>query len=118
LDLTPPISKCLDLPAVTIGRVYTNKADRTQYKCLFDEFQHLTKVITGRPLSFKCFSHGGNLLSLNVDLEVAQVQGFGDSFLATNEPEYSGILTKDPEILVQYVVCACYAHVKRYDNQL
>ncbi|KAF8313350.1 hypothetical protein F5887DRAFT_1090268 [Amanita rubescens] len=100
--------------AVTIGRIYTNRADRTQYKALFDEFQRLTHVITNRRLLFKRFSRGGNLLSLNVDLELAQVQGFGDSFLTTNEPDYSEIRTTDPEILVQYVVRACYTHVKRY----
>lgn len=100
--------------AVSIGHVYTNRADRAQYKALFDEFQRLTKVITGWRLLFMQFSQGGNLLSLNVDLEIAQVQGFGDSFLSTNEPEYSGIMTTDPEVLVQYVVRACYTHVKWY----
>lgn len=85
-----------------------------QYKALFDEFQRLTHLITNQRLLFKRFSRGGNLLSLNVDLELAQVQGFGDSFLTMNEPEYSEIRTTDPEILVQYVVRACYTHVKRY----
>ena len=59
-----------------------------QYKALFDEFQRLTHLITNQRLLFKRFSRGGNLLSLNVDLELAQVQGFGDSFLTMNEPEY------------------------------
>jgi hypothetical protein len=70
-------------------------------------------AITGKPLRFKRLSRGGNLLSLNVDLEVAQVLGAGDSFLPTNEPEYSGITTTDPEELVQYFLRLCLTHAKR-----
>ncbi|TFY74780.1 hypothetical protein EWM64_g9232 [Hericium alpestre] len=98
---------------VTIGRVYTNRADRAHYKALFDKVQEVILDLTGRPLRFKRLSRGGTLLSMNVDMEAAQVLGAGDSFLSTNEPDYSGITTREPEELVQYFVKLCYAHVKR-----
>ena len=75
--------------------------------------QRLTKTLTGRKLQLKRLSKEGTLLSIGVDLELAQVLGAGDSFLPTNEPEYSGITTKDPTEIVKYFVRACHAHVKR-----
>ncbi|KAF9481142.1 hypothetical protein BDN70DRAFT_976125 [Pholiota conissans] len=36
-----------------------------------------------------------------------------DAFLPTNEPEYSGITTEDPAILVTYFIRLCYTHAKR-----
>jgi hypothetical protein len=100
--------------AVTIGRVYTNHANRAHYKLLFDELQKVIVAVTGRSLRFRQFSQGGTLLALNVDMEAAQVLGAGDSFLPTNEPEYSGIETRDSAVLMTYVTRVCYTHVKRF----
>ena len=75
--------------------------------------QRLTETLTSRKLQLKRLSKEGTLLSIGVDLELAQVLGAGDSFLPTNEPEYSGITTKDPTEIVKYFVRACRAHVKR-----
>ena len=103
--------------AVTIGRVYSNRSDRAQYKAIFDELQRLTHMLTGKKLRLKRLSKEGTLLSIGVDLELAQVLGAGDSFLPTNEPEFSGITTKEPGEIVKYFVRACRAHVKRYESQ-
>ena len=75
--------------------------------------QRLTHMLTGQKLRLKRLSKDGTLLSIGVDLELAQVLGAGDSFLPTNEPEFSGITTKEPEEIVKYFVRACLAHVKR-----
>jgi hypothetical protein len=99
--------------AVTIGRVYSNRSDRAQYKAIFDVLQRPTHMLTGQKLRLKRLSKDGTLLSIGVDLELAQVLGAGDSFLPTNEPEFSGITTKEPEKIVKYFVSACRAHVKR-----
>ena len=107
---------CDNYLVVTIGRIYTDRKDRAHYKLLFDDFQKTVEAITGKPPHFKRLSKGGNLLVMNVDLEIAQVLGAGDSFLTTNEPEYSGIQTTDPEELIQYVLRLCYTHIKRYDH--
>ncbi|KAL0952236.1 hypothetical protein HGRIS_006526 [Hohenbuehelia grisea] len=92
--------------AVTIGRVYTDKADREHYKIIFDELQRWVLRLTGKPLRFKRLSKGGNLIYLGVDLEAAQVLGAGDSFLPTNEPEYSRIHTPTSEDIVGYFIRA------------
>ena len=68
----------------------------------------------GRPIHFKRLSLGGNILAMNVDLEAAQVLGAADSFLPTNEHEYSGITTNDPAVLAEYFIKACHTHFKRY----
>ncbi|KAG6806939.1 hypothetical protein H0H92_009509, partial [Tricholoma furcatifolium] len=100
--------------AVTIGRVYTDSADRSQYKSMFDELQRLITAVTGKPLLLKRLSKEGTLISFNFDLEIAQVLGVGDSFASTNEPEYSGIPDATPvNELVQYFTRSCYVHVKR-----
>lgn len=99
------------MTVLTVGRVYTNGADRPHYKCLFDELQKIIFWLTGKQLRF---TPGGNLIIMGVDLEAAQVQGASDSFLPTNEPEYSGITTEDPDEFSEYYVRACISHVKRY----
>ncbi|KAJ7475308.1 hypothetical protein B0H11DRAFT_1727892 [Mycena galericulata] len=99
---------------LTVGRVYTNGADRPHYKCLFDELQKIIYRLTGKHLRFKRFTRGGNLITMGVDMEAAQVQGACDSFLPTNEPEYSGITTTDPDELASYYIRACISHCKRH----
>ncbi|KAJ7804189.1 hypothetical protein B0H13DRAFT_2687480 [Mycena leptocephala] len=103
---------------LTVGRVYTNGADRPHYKCLFDELQKIIFRLTGKQLRFKRFTRGGNLITMGVDLEAAQVQGASDSFLPTNEPEYSGITTEDPDEFSEYYVRACISHAKRGVHRL
>jgi len=99
---------------ITVGRVYVNRADRAHYKLLFDELQHAVEVLTKKPMRFQRLTRGGTILAMNVDLEAAQVLGAGDSFLKTNELEYSGIETNDLAELVEYFTKACHTHVKRY----
>ncbi|KAJ7301875.1 hypothetical protein DFH08DRAFT_992172 [Mycena albidolilacea] len=70
-------------------------------------------VERGKHLRFKRFTRGGNLITMGVDMEAAQVQGACDSFLPTNEPEFSGITTTDPDEFALYFVRACISHAKR-----
>ncbi|KAG6818252.1 hypothetical protein H0H93_006537 [Arthromyces matolae] len=105
--------------AITIGRVYSDRADEAQYTTLFDETQKLVKAITGKPLLLKCLSKAGTLVCFNVDLELAQVLGIGKSFAVTNEPDYSKIPDDTPTTeLVQFFVRGCYVHVKRGIEEL
>jgi hypothetical protein len=99
---------------VTIGRAYVDHADCAHYKLLFDKVQFIVQKLMGRRIQFKQLSPGGNILAINVDLEAAQVLGAVDSFLPTNEPEYSGITTNDPAVLVEYFIKAYHTHIKRY----
>lgn len=81
---------------------------------MFDGLRKLTKDLTGKALLLRHLSKEGTLLTIGVDMEVAQALAAGDSFLPTNEPEYSGIHTTDSSELIQYFVRTCHAHVKRY----
>ncbi|KAJ7440024.1 hypothetical protein FB451DRAFT_966547, partial [Mycena latifolia] len=98
---------------LTIGRLYTDGSDRPHYKFLFDELQKVIFELTGKHLRFKRFTPGGNLITLGVDMEAAQVQGASESFLPTNVPEYSGIHTTDPDEFAETYVRACTSHAKR-----
>jgi hypothetical protein len=47
-------------------------------------------------------------------MELAQALGAGDSFLATNEPEFSNIHVQTAEEIIEYFIRACYTHAKRF----
>jgi len=99
--------------AITIARVYSDRSDRLQYKTIFDELQRVTFQLTGRQLRLKRLSEGGSLVSVGVDMELAQALGAGGSFLPTNEPGFSNIHVETAEEIVEYFVRACYTHAKR-----
>ena len=100
--------------AVTIARIYSNRADRSQYKTLFDEFRKAITIVTGHPLLLKQLSRKGTLVAIGADLELGQALGAGDSFRETNEPEFSGVPTDAPvEDLLAHFIKACLGHAKR-----
>ncbi|KAJ7761692.1 hypothetical protein B0H16DRAFT_1719332 [Mycena metata] len=75
------------------------------FERLYDEF---------RPLNFKCFFEGGNLLALNSHMEGAQVLGATCSFIKTNNPDYSGISRDTPaERVAPKFLKLCTTHGKR-----
>jgi len=90
--------------AITLARVYTNRATTGHFVLLFDELQWLTELHTGRFICFKHFSPDGNLLVMNADMEAAQILAAGITFLQTNNPDYSKISTTVPEEFVQYFI--------------
>jgi hypothetical protein len=99
---------------LTIARIYSDRSDRSQFKLIFDDLQDVTKRLTGRALKLKRLSPEGTLLTIGVDMELAQALGAGDSFLPTNVPEYSSIHAKTSEEILAYFIRTCYNHVKRY----
>ena len=104
--------------AITIARVYINKADADTYTSLFDELQELTLRLTGKALRFKRFSPDGNLLCMNADMEAAQILGAGRSFMKTNDTLYSKIDVRTPEELLPFFVRVCLTHSKRYASTI
>jgi hypothetical protein len=89
-----PMLPCL---ALTIARIYIDKAHTDHYRRLLDELQSQTLALTSKPLGFQRFSEDGNLLCMGADMEAAQVLGAGQSILATNNVEYSGIVAIVPD---------------------
>lgn len=97
--------------------MYSKGSDTAQYKLIFDELQLIVRHVTGRPLLLKKLSREGTLVSIGVDLELAQVLAAGLSFLPTNEPEFSKIPADvATDVIVEYFVRACLVHVKRSDH--
>ncbi|KAJ7469936.1 hypothetical protein B0H11DRAFT_2042902 [Mycena galericulata] len=100
--------------AVTIARAYVNGASAEFFERLYDEFQSVKLELTGKPVAFKRFVEGGNLLAMNSDMEAAQVLGAARSFLKTSDPDYSGISRDTPgEEVASEFVKLCVTHAKR-----
>ncbi|KAJ7458041.1 hypothetical protein B0H11DRAFT_2062428, partial [Mycena galericulata] len=100
--------------AVTIARAYVNGASAEFFERLYDEFQSVKLELTGKPVAFKRFVEGGNLLAMNSDMEAAQVLGAARSFLKTSDPDYSGISRDTPgEEVASEFVKLCITHAKR-----
>ncbi|KAJ7736682.1 hypothetical protein B0H16DRAFT_1466572 [Mycena metata] len=58
------------------------------YERLFDKFQAVKLEITGKPIAFKRFVAGGNLIAMNSDIEGP---GGGAPHAKSNDPEYSNL---------------------------
>ncbi len=101
---------------VTVARIYSNGQDADAFTSLFEDFFTAVHAATQKPIQFKVFKPDtGNLLSINMDMEAAQVQGLGRALLRLkiNHPEVSGINEDDPDILVQYILKLCSVHLRR-----
>ncbi|KAL1677859.1 hypothetical protein EV122DRAFT_252270, partial [Schizophyllum commune] len=97
----------------SLDLVYTDGADQAHFKKIFDMLRAEVQACTGRPLAFKRLSKNGTLLNFGMDMELAQILGAAESFLETNDPEFSGIHTSDPKELAQYMIRICRCHVMR-----
>ncbi|KAJ7085596.1 hypothetical protein C8R44DRAFT_893883 [Mycena epipterygia] len=70
--------------------------------------------LTGKPVAFKCFVAGGNILAMNSDMEAAQVLGAARSFLKMNDPKYSQLSNDTPgEQVAPEIIKLCTTHAKR-----
>ncbi|KAJ8095605.1 hypothetical protein PM082_023011 [Marasmius tenuissimus] len=100
--------------AVTIGRIYVNSKDRRTYKLIYDGIQRHVEALTDRPLRFYALQKGGNVRAIGTDMELAELQGIGDSLAPLNEPEYSGIPSPaSAETVMPVVSRICVTHYKR-----
>jgi len=100
----------------TLASLYGNRATREAFRFLFQEFFDAILRITGKPLEIAVFHQNARLLNFMFDGEAAQMQGCGDIMLTWNDPALSGITTKDPLQLVQYVAKTCVTHFCRHVN--
>ncbi|KAJ7741241.1 hypothetical protein B0H14DRAFT_3608646 [Mycena olivaceomarginata] len=99
---------------VTIARGYVNGASAAFFERLFDEFQAVKLEITKKPVAFKRFVEGGNIIAMNSDMEAAQVLGAARSFFKTNDAEYSGLPENTPgEEVAPEMIKLCTTHAKR-----
>ncbi|KAK6996359.1 hypothetical protein R3P38DRAFT_2800060 [Favolaschia claudopus] len=99
--------------AASLVRGYISGASADFFEHLFDELQRMKLMFTGRPIPFKKFVRGGNLLVTNLDMDTAQVLGLCRSVLKFSDPKYSGI-PKDtnPEDIAPMFIKICWRHAK------
>jgi hypothetical protein len=103
-----------DILAVTIACAYVNGASADFFERLYDAFQAVKLQVTGKPLAFKRFVKGGNIIAMNSDMEAAQVLGAARSVFKSNDPEYSGISVDTPgEEVAPEFIKLCMTHAKR-----
>ncbi|KAF7377145.1 hypothetical protein MSAN_00133600 [Mycena sanguinolenta] len=99
--------------AASLLRAYVNRASTDFFELLFDELQRLKLMLTGKPIPFKKFVCGGNLLVANVDMDPAQVLGLCRSVMKYNDPDYSGIPNDTPpEEIAPLFIKICWRHAK------
>ncbi|KAJ7472538.1 hypothetical protein FB451DRAFT_1398751 [Mycena latifolia] len=84
------------------------------FERLYDVFQEVKLELAGKPVAFKRFMDGGNLLAMNSDMEAVQVLGAARSFMKTNNPEYSKLSndTLAEEVAPEFIKL-CTTHAKR-----
>ncbi|KAJ7291881.1 hypothetical protein C8J57DRAFT_1588616 [Mycena rebaudengoi] len=101
------------LRAASCVRAYITGASADFFEIFFDELQRVKLNITGKPLPFKVFVRGGNLLVTNVDMDAAQVLGLCRSVMKYNNPAYSGIPNDTPpEKVAPRFIKVCWRHGK------
>jgi hypothetical protein len=103
----------LESLGVQFASLYCNKATRIAFKLLVTEFFDTIERVTGKKLEFRLFNHDSKLLCIIFDAEAPQMQGCGDAILPMNIPEISGITTRDPLLIVQYLTKTCVQHFYR-----
>ncbi|KAJ6518461.1 hypothetical protein DFH09DRAFT_1331945 [Mycena vulgaris] len=101
--------------AVTIARAYINGASADFYESLYDKFQEVKLELTGKPVGFKRFIEGGNILTMNSDMEAAQVLGAARSLSKLNKDEAYSNLAFDtpPEQVAPEIIKLWTTHAKR-----
>ncbi|KAJ6525409.1 hypothetical protein B0H19DRAFT_971353 [Mycena capillaripes] len=104
-----------DKERVSITRIYCNRATQDAFFYIFDGFFMAIKQVTGRPIRFKAFNPDGNIISINFDMEAAQVQGFALALLKLLGKDYP---EQDPDMIVRYVVKLCSIHFTRSTEPL
>ncbi|KAJ6608201.1 hypothetical protein B0H10DRAFT_1750827, partial [Mycena sp. CBHHK59/15] len=83
------------------------------FERLYDELQRVKLMVTGKPLGLKKFVEGGNLLVMNVDMDVKQIIGACRSILKYNNPAYSGIpMNTRPQDIAADFIKICWRHGK------
>ncbi|KAJ7208565.1 hypothetical protein GGX14DRAFT_317925, partial [Mycena pura] len=102
---------------LTIFAKVVQRGSTDFFEALFDELQHVKLMVTGKPIPFKRFVRGGNLLVTNLDMDGAQAIGLCRSVMKYNDPEYSGIADNTPlEEIAPEFIKLCWRHGKEPIN--
>ncbi|KAJ7733647.1 hypothetical protein B0H16DRAFT_1892739 [Mycena metata] len=103
---------------ITFGSLYCDRKNRKAFKLLFAELFSTIKDITGQTFKLAPFFPDAKCRIIMLDGEVAQGQGFGDYLVEYNNPEISGITTRDPLKMLSFPLKACGLHFERHIDEL
>ncbi|KAJ7453037.1 hypothetical protein B0H11DRAFT_1741481 [Mycena galericulata] len=99
---------------LTFASLYCDKQSTESFSQLFTELFDTIWRVTGQTLKLAPFYPDAKCRVVIMDGEVPQALGFGQ-FLATyNDPEISGIYTRNPVKLIGYSLKTCNPHFERY----
>ncbi|KAJ6557793.1 hypothetical protein B0H19DRAFT_1261391 [Mycena capillaripes] len=115
LENSPPAGSVKQ--SITLAHVWMEAHDHATFKQVWEEIQHLVKLLTTQPIGFKVIHKNGTFMGLNGDMEAALVLGFGDAFLPTIDRDELRGKINDTETLLCYVLRICYTHIDRKDHQ-
>jgi hypothetical protein len=85
---------------------------------LFTELFDTIARITGKPLKLAPFFPDAKCRIVMLDGEVPQALGLGHFLVGYNDPELSGINSRNPIELLQHCLKTCSIHFQRYFNKL
>nr|GAT50927.1 predicted protein [Mycena chlorophos] len=97
----------------TLATIYCDGNTRDAFACLFTELFAAIKHITGTELALRPWRPDATCRAIILDGEVAQAQGLGDFLVWYNNPQISGINSRDPLDLVTYSMKTCQVHFRR-----
>ncbi|KAJ7084812.1 hypothetical protein B0H15DRAFT_802202 [Mycena belliarum] len=99
---------------ITFGSLYCDTATREAFSQLFTELFDTIRLVTGEILKLAPFFPDAACRVIILDGEVPQAQGLADFLAVYNNPEISGIHTRDPVILLASCLKSCNPHFERF----
>jgi hypothetical protein len=98
---------------LNIARIYCNRETQQAFTLMWLAFFQAVERVTGQKLLIKFIHKEGNLITIIMDGDAAQALGLGDALIKINEPDVSGILTKDPDDMLSHILWTCTVHCDR-----
>ncbi|KAJ7649098.1 hypothetical protein DFH06DRAFT_1332120 [Mycena polygramma] len=103
---------------LTFASLYCDKQTRQAFAQLFTELFDTVQQVTGEPLKLAPFFPTAKCRAIILDGEVPQAQGFADFLAKYNDPEISGIHSRDREELLGGSLKTCGPHFERNVDEL
>ncbi|KAJ7835672.1 hypothetical protein B0H14DRAFT_3871012 [Mycena olivaceomarginata] len=103
---------------VTFGSLYCDTKKTEAFEQLFTELFATVKNITGETFKLAPFFPDAKCRIIMLDGEVAQALGLGDFLVKYNDPNISGIYTRNPLKLLSSCLKTCTNHFERHIDDL
>jgi hypothetical protein len=109
----------LNLPGLTFASLFCHAKTTEAFTQLFTELFDTIARVTGKPLKLAPFFPDAKCRIVMLDGEVPQALGLGNFLVGYNDPEVSGINSRNTIQLLGYCLKTCSIHFEWYlDNKL